>query len=196
MFGTEPGCRRDARGSGGAHSVDLDVPARELSFKIGTIVEPANLEEVPLHEADQVLDGALLLSAPRCAQLRSEAVVQRRLSEGLVPADDPTLAVQDYGLGVVEHGDQRHTAPGFEATEHAAHERLDGFTDDQAHVHTPRVLQARGEEADLLGGPVEVTHMDLSEVMLRELARYAFEAYKRCRLLRTQLLGQLVDRGL
>src|SRR5262249_55567027 len=149
-----------------SHRVDLDEPGSKLGFEISAIVEPTNLEEVPLHEPDQVLDGALLLAPARRAQLGSEAVVQRRLAERLVPVDLSAIASDDDCLWVVEHGHQRHATPSIEGTEHAAHERLDGFISHEAYVHPPRVLQARGEEADLFGGPSKVAHLDLSEVVL------------------------------
>src|SRR5207249_3680832 len=64
------------------------------------------------------------------------------------------------------------------------------------HVDPARVLEPRGEEVDPLLAPVEVAHVDLAEVMLRELARQALEPHQGGDRPWTQSAHRLVQRRL
>jgi len=58
------------------HRVHLDQPRRELLGQVGReLLELARPEEAPFDEADEILDGALLLRLARGAELDREAVV-------------------------------------------------------------------------------------------------------------------------
>src|SRR5207344_1248767 len=52
----------------------------------------------------------------------------------------------------------------------------DALVRHDRHGDEPRVLQPRGEESDALRAAVDVAHVDLPEVVLRELAGEALEA--------------------
>lgn len=172
------------------------VPGGKLRDEIRVVVEAAHLEEAALDEAHEVLDRALLLPAAGRAQLNAEAVVKRHLPERLVPHDARAFPAQRHGLRIVEHGHQHDAAEAGKAGEQAAHQRLDAFVRDQSHVHPARVLEPRGEEVDPFLAPVEIAHLDLAKVVLREFPRHALEAHQWGDGPRTQGAHRLVQRRL
>ena len=105
--------------------IDFVVPVFELMLEILPVVETTHLEEAAFDPTDEILYRALLLGPARSAQLRCEAVVQGHLAEGAIPLDLLLLAAEHHGLRIVEDGDQRDTAPGFETTEQRAYQGLD-----------------------------------------------------------------------
>ncbi len=69
-------------------------PLGELGLEVGAVVEPAAHEEAVLDPAGQIVDGALLLAAPRPTKLGGEAVVQRNLAKHGVPNDQLAQPLQ------------------------------------------------------------------------------------------------------
>src|SRR5690606_32250157 len=65
--------RHDAGRARLSHGVDLVMPLRKLRREVFIVDEAALLEEGALHPADEVLDGALLLTAARPADLDADA---------------------------------------------------------------------------------------------------------------------------
>ena len=63
----------DACRPGGNARVHLDQPFLELTAEVSFVEETALLEEGALHPADEVLDRALLVRAPRPADLDADA---------------------------------------------------------------------------------------------------------------------------
>ena len=176
-----------------ANLVHLVVPLRELRLEVGPIVEASDQEEVLLGEPDQVLDGALLLAPPRRAELRDEPVVERDLSEGVVPLDLVAVAGDDDRLRVVEDAGQGHTPEGVEGAEEGSDERLDLLVGDKLDVDPSGPLQAAREEVDGLSCPVVVADTDRAEVVLAELTRQPLEANHRRRNRVPQSANHLVD---
>ena len=158
----------DASGARGPAGVDLLVPVGELPGEVLVVEKAALLEEGPFHPADQVLDGALLLGAVRPAQLDAEPQVERDAGEGRVPLGDSALSVPLEGdrLGPVEDGQERDPTHRGEVIDERADERLDALVGDQRHLHPARVLQPRSEEVHAATRPIEVTDVDLAEVVL------------------------------
>jgi hypothetical protein len=167
-------------------------------MQVGFVDEASLFEERALDPADEILDRALLLRAVRPAQLDAHAQVERHASEGRVPlGDDAVLGpLERDRLGPIEDRDQRDTSPRSEVVDHRTHERLDLFVLDQTHLHPARILETRGEEVHALKTTVEVAHVNMPEVMLRELASESLEANDGTRPLGTQLLDELVERAL
>src|SRR5690606_20261578 len=105
--------------------VDLLEPGSELLKQIFQVVEPTDLEEAPLHPADEILDGTFLISAPRLAELDPEAVVQSELRERPVPDDRRLLRMNDDRLRIVEYHGERHAPTLLQGGEEGTTERLD-----------------------------------------------------------------------
>jgi hypothetical protein len=80
--------RNHAGGPRGRPHVHLDVPICKLSSKVLLVDELAVFEERALHPADQTLDGALLLAAPRRAHLDADPDVDNGLREHRVELFD------------------------------------------------------------------------------------------------------------
>ena len=85
-----PNFRNHFGGSIWGDFVLLDVTRVELSLKIERVLELAVFEEGALHPTDEALDGALLISATRCAHLDSDTDVDDGLSEGRIEGLDVT----------------------------------------------------------------------------------------------------------
>lgn len=172
---------------GWGHEVRLTHPSCELRLKILPVDELAPLEEGVLHPLHEVLDRTLLVAAARRAHLCPHAELEHHLGkdriEALHFATDAALG--DDRARSVEHGEQRHTAERNEVADQRSHQRLDALIRHQRHGDEARVLQSRREEVDPLLGAVDVTHIDVPEVMLRELARQSLEAHHRRRTPRT-----------
>ena len=66
--------------------------------------------------------------------------------------------------------------------DHRADQRFDLLVLDEADLHPPRVLQARCEEVHPPLSPIEVRHVHVTEVVLRELAGETLEPDHRPRL--------------
>nr|HEX4319153.1 hypothetical protein [Kofleriaceae bacterium] len=198
LFFSESHGRHDARRARRALRVDLDVPRTELLIQIFIVDEASLLEEAALDPADEVLDRALLLGAPRPAQLDGEPEVEDHVAEDRIPLDDRAVLVprQRDRLGPVEDREQRKTTPRSEVIDHRAHQRLDLLVRHEAHLHPARVLQPRGEEVHALLPPVEKPHVDVPEVVLREFAGEALEPDDGARPLRPEVLDQRVQRAL
>ena len=165
----------------------------ELARAIRAVVEPAALEEAPRDPADEVFPGSRLSSGARPAQLRREPAVERHLAEDRVPDDQLAAPLDDNGLGVVPHRDQRHPAERLEGRQQGPDERLLLRVGDQLHVRIPAPLEATREAVHALGGPGPVAHRDRAEAVLAELARGALEAHQRHALDGPQPPDQLVE---
>lgn len=188
--------RRLLRRTGGPHLVDLAHPRLELLEEVLLVDEAPHLEEAPLHEADEVLDGALLLAARGRAELGRETVVERRLAEGPVPLDLVADAADDDGLGVIEDAGERDASEAHEAGDQRAHQGLHLLVRDDRDVDPARVLQPRREEVDLLRRARGVAHDHLAEVVLAEFARQSLEAHERRLHRRAHLGDEVVERAL
>lgn len=178
--------------------IDLVVPRRELRLEIGFIKKFPGLEERSLHPSDEPLDRALLVSASRRAHLDAHADVDDRLREGRVELLDLAAyaGLRDDGARTIEHGHQRQPAERDEVPREATHDGLDALVLDDRHSDESRVFQAGSEEVNASSAPVEKAHVDLTEVVLRELSGQAFEANDGRRVARSVRGNERVEGGL
>jgi hypothetical protein len=159
--------------------VHLAHPRRELLLEIRFVDELAPLEERVLDPLHEVLDGSLLVAASRRAHLRADAELEHHLRERRVELLDgaTAAALRHDGARTVEHGEQRDTAERREVTHERTDEHLDLLVRHDADGDEARVLQPRGEEVDAPLAAVDEAHVDLTKVVLGELAGQTFEAH-------------------
>jgi transposase len=142
-----------------------------------------------------------------CSRKAYSEAVERQTTENFIGCLEnafwhfggvPRTLVFDYVPGhIIDHRAQRHAAKGLEGQQQSADQRLDLLVGDDDYVRPAGVLQARGEEVQLLADAVGVGDADAAEVVLAELARHAFKAYfGAVRLRDAQPFDEFVDGGL
>jgi len=149
--------------------VDLAVPLLELAEHVVDIRELPHVEEVLLHEPDEVLHRALLPTRRRRAQRRQRVHVRGKVPQPRVQDDVLAEPRDDHGLRPVEHPLLRRAAERDEARQQRPDQRLSPLVGGDNHAGVPGELEPTREEGDLQSPPVAELHPRLPEVELGEL---------------------------
>ena len=141
------------------------------------IVEAARPEERALDEADQVLDGPLLLWTAGRAELDREAKVDRHLGKRRVPDRSAVLVLANHHRGrPVEHHPERDASRLLEREKKGSDQRLRPLVGHDHDPDPPRELEPVGRKVDPLLPTLRQPHVHLAEVELRELPGDPLEA--------------------
>jgi len=105
-------------------------------LQIGPIEEAPLLEERAFHPADQILDAPFLLRSIGPAHFHAEAEIERHAGKGGIPLGDHAIAtpLERHRLRPIEDRHQRNAAEGRDVVHQRAHQGLDLFVGDQAHL--------------------------------------------------------------
>lgn len=145
-----------------------------------------------------MLDRALLIAAARRAHLHADTQLHHHFGERRVEALDLAThaALLHDRARTIERRQQRLAAKRDEVIDQRPHERLDALVLHQRHGDEARVLEPRREEVNALLAAVDVAHVHVAEVVLRELARKPFEPNHRRRARRAGRSYQRVEGAL
>ncbi len=121
--------------------------------------------------------------------------LEHRGAEGGVPLSDLALAIprDRDALGAVEDREQRNATDRVEVLDEGARQALDTLVGNERHLDPAGVLEPRGEKVEGLFRAVEEVHVDVAEVVLRELARQSPEPHHGARAAGSQLGDEAVE---
>ena len=121
----------------------------------------------------QIADWFLFLRPIRPAQLHPDAHLEHGVSEDRIPFRNLTIPLpfQGYGLGPVEHAQQRNPAPAVQMLGQITDQALYGLVLHHTEANVSGVLQSRGKEADATNRSAQELDVDWSKVMLTKFPR-------------------------